>query len=201
MATVAVFVALGGTSYAVATGSIDSREIKNNSVKSGDLRNNNVRGKDVRQGTLRSGDVADGSLLEADFRMGELPAGPRGATGARGQPGAPGQDATNLFAYIRDDGDADTANVEYGSGVIGVDDDAPPGAGHYTVTFNRSLVNCVVVAAQGIGNPGGSGGASTIGPAHPDLFVGLSGASQVTVTFYNGSNVTTDTAFMITALC
>jgi hypothetical protein len=30
MATVAVFIALGVTSYAVATGSIDSREIKNN---------------------------------------------------------------------------------------------------------------------------------------------------------------------------
>ena len=33
-ATVAIFVALGGTSYAVATGSIDSRELKNNGVRS-----------------------------------------------------------------------------------------------------------------------------------------------------------------------
>jgi hypothetical protein len=90
MATVAVFVALGGTSYAVATGSIDSREIKNNSVKSADLRNNNVSGKDVRQGTLRSGDVADGSLLEKDFKAGELPAGARGETGAQGPPGISG---------------------------------------------------------------------------------------------------------------
>ena len=90
MATVAVFVALGGTSYAVATGSIDSREIKDNSVSSGDLRNNGVRGKDIRQGTLRSGDVADGSLLKRDFKAGELPAGPRGATGAQGTAGPQG---------------------------------------------------------------------------------------------------------------
>lgn len=58
----ALFIALGGTSYAVATGSIDSREIKNNVVSSKDLRNNGVRGVDVRNRTLRGGDVRPGSL-------------------------------------------------------------------------------------------------------------------------------------------
>ena len=43
MATVAVFVALDGTSYAIATGSIGSREIENNSVGTKDLRNSCVR--------------------------------------------------------------------------------------------------------------------------------------------------------------
>lgn len=90
VSTLCLFIVLGGTSYAVATGSIDSREIKNNSVASGDLRNNNLRGKDIRQGTLRSGDVANGSLLERDFKAGELPAGPRGATGGQGARGAQG---------------------------------------------------------------------------------------------------------------
>jgi hypothetical protein len=58
MATIAVFVALGGTSYAVATGSIDSREIKNNTVRSKDLRNGDVRGRDIRNGTIRDADIA-----------------------------------------------------------------------------------------------------------------------------------------------
>jgi hypothetical protein len=49
VAMIALFVALGGTSYAVATGSIDSREIKNNTI----------RGKDVRNGTLGSKDLGD----------------------------------------------------------------------------------------------------------------------------------------------
>jgi hypothetical protein len=80
---VALFVALGGTSYAVATGSIDSREIKNNTVRSKDvrnntvrskdLRNNNVRGKDIRNGTVRSRDVGNSSLLAEDFAPGQLP--------------------------------------------------------------------------------------------------------------------------------
>jgi hypothetical protein len=70
----ALFVALGGTSYAVGTGSIDSREIKNNTVRGRDLRNNDVRSADVR----------DGSLLRKDFRPGQLLAGPRGPQGPAG---------------------------------------------------------------------------------------------------------------------
>ena len=34
---ISLFVALGGVGYAAATGSIDSREIKNNSVRSKDV--------------------------------------------------------------------------------------------------------------------------------------------------------------------
>ena len=204
VASIALFIALGGTSYGLATGSIGSTEIKNDSVRSKDLRNNDVRGQDIRNGTIGSPDVTDGALLAQDFKAGQLPAGERGQQGERGpqgQPGTPGQDATKLFAYIRDFGTADIASVAYGSGVTAVDDDVPASAGHYTVTFNRSLVNCVVVAAQGIGNPSGPGSAATIGPAHPDVLVGAPGTNQASVTFYNGMNATADTAFMITALC
>jgi len=45
---IALFVSLGGVSYGVATGSIDSREIKNNSVRSKDIRNRTVVGRDIR---------------------------------------------------------------------------------------------------------------------------------------------------------
>jgi hypothetical protein len=74
---IAIFFALTGTSYAVATGSIDSREIRNNSVRSKDvrnnallsrdLRNNSVRSTDVREGTLTGTDVFDGGLTGADL--------------------------------------------------------------------------------------------------------------------------------------
>ena len=74
MATVAVFVALGGTSYAVATGSIDSREIKNNAVRSADIQNNQVStrdlsnnsasGRDIRNGTVTGSDVLESALGE-----------------------------------------------------------------------------------------------------------------------------------------
>ena len=46
----ALFVALGGTSYAVAT------------IGTSQVRNNSLRGKDVRNGTLTSRDVKKGSL-------------------------------------------------------------------------------------------------------------------------------------------
>ena len=85
MATLALFVALGGTSYAAATGSIDSREIKNNTI----------RGKDIRRGAVQSSDVKNGSLLSGDFRAGELPAGATGLRGLRGVQGVPGQDGTD----------------------------------------------------------------------------------------------------------
>src|SRR5918995_6164280 len=48
VACVALFVSLGGVSYGVATGFIDSREIKNNEVRSLDVRNNEIRTRDLR---------------------------------------------------------------------------------------------------------------------------------------------------------
>jgi hypothetical protein len=80
LALIALFVALGGTSYAAATGSIGSRAIKNNSVRSRDIRNNQVRSRDVR----------NFSLLKKDFKAGQLPAGPTGPQGPRGLTGAAG---------------------------------------------------------------------------------------------------------------
>jgi hypothetical protein len=180
MATVAVFVALGGTSYAIATGSIGSREIKNNSVASKDLRNNGVRGRDVR----------NGSLLAADFKAGQLPAGERGLQGV------PGQDATKLFAYIRDPGLASNAMVEYGSGVTGITD--PVGDNAYSVNFNRSVTNCVVLANAGIGDPGGS---SVGKAATPFISMNEGGPDGIVVYFTDPSGMIVDTAFMIAAFC
>jgi hypothetical protein len=78
VALLALFIALGGTSYGLATGAIDSREIKNNTV----------RDKDIRNGTIGTSDVKNGALLAQDFRHGDLPAG------EQGPPGPPGKDAT-----------------------------------------------------------------------------------------------------------
>jgi hypothetical protein len=62
IALLALFVSLGGVSYGVATGSINSREIKNNTVRSKDLRNNNTRSKDIRNGTLRNRDIFNDTI-------------------------------------------------------------------------------------------------------------------------------------------
>lgn len=62
----ALFVALGGTSYAVATGSIGSREIKNNSVRSKDVRNGSLTSRDVKRGSL-------GGRAVRESRLGKVP--------------------------------------------------------------------------------------------------------------------------------
>src|SRR5918992_1558514 len=69
IACVALFVSLGGVSYGLAKGSVDSREIKNNSVRSVDVRNNNLRSKDVRNNTLRTFDIRNNEVRGFDIRQ------------------------------------------------------------------------------------------------------------------------------------
>jgi hypothetical protein len=145
-------------------------------ITSNDIARNAIRAKHIRKNAVRTPKIKNGAVTRAKLA------------------------APTLFAFIRDFGGANTANIEYGKGVTAVTDDSGNN-GHYTVTFNRSLANCVVEAQQGIGNPAGSSGAATIGPAHPDVSVGFLDDGKADVTFYNGSNVTADTAFMITAFC
>jgi hypothetical protein len=72
LAGLALFVALGGVSYGVATGSISSREIENGTVQSRDVRDGALQGRDIANRTVRSRDVQDGSLSGTDLRDGSL---------------------------------------------------------------------------------------------------------------------------------
>jgi hypothetical protein len=78
MATLGVFLALGGTSYAALT--ITGRNVRNGSLT----------GRDVKNGSLGSADIGDRRLLAKDFKPGQLPSGPPGARGATGPAGPPG---------------------------------------------------------------------------------------------------------------
>lgn len=127
------------------------------------------------------------------------PQGPQGSQGPQGQQGPSGQDATKLFGYIHDSGAASTATLQYGSGVTAVND--PSGASAYTVTFDRSLVNCVVQATAGVGDPSGTT------PLAAGAYIPLvdmsaaAGSADVKATFLNHQGVLVDTSFMITAFC
>jgi hypothetical protein len=83
VAYLALFVALGGSSYAAIT--VTGRNVKNSSLTGKDVKNNSLSGSDVKN--LKSGDVANGSLLAQDFAAGELPAGPKGDKGTPGDTG------------------------------------------------------------------------------------------------------------------
>ena len=98
VASLALLVALGGSSYAaisigsgnIRNGSIRSEDIGTGQVHSSDILNNDVQGIDVRDGTIKTADVGDHSLLAKDFALGQLPAGAQGAKGDQGPPGNPG---------------------------------------------------------------------------------------------------------------
>lgn len=81
VATLALFAALGGSSYAAVA--ITGKQVRDGSLS----------GRDVHNGSLTGQDVREASLLAGDFKPGELPAGPQGPKGdpgPRGEQGLPG---------------------------------------------------------------------------------------------------------------
>jgi hypothetical protein len=81
-AYLALFLALGGTSYAVVN-------LPRNSVGAAELRPNAVRSSDVKNRSLKAIDFQRGSLLRSPTGVAG-PAGPGGPPGPAGAPGAPG---------------------------------------------------------------------------------------------------------------
>jgi hypothetical protein len=89
LALVALFVALGGVSYAAAT--IDGKSIQNNSIPGKKLKNKAITNKKVEPGTLaanRLTPAARASLKGAQGQQG--PAGQQGPPGLQGPQGPAG---------------------------------------------------------------------------------------------------------------
>jgi|GEM_PF-1103434 len=79
----ALFIALGGSSYAAF-------KLPRNSVRSENIRNGQVKAADLARDAVTGRAVKNRSLTAADFAPGQLPAGPRGPQGPQGQQGNPG---------------------------------------------------------------------------------------------------------------
>jgi hypothetical protein len=69
IALIALFVSLSGVSYGVATGFIDSREIKNNEIRSLDIRNNEIRTRDLRNNEVRGIDIRNSTVQSRDIAI------------------------------------------------------------------------------------------------------------------------------------
>lgn len=127
MATIAVFIALGGSSYAalkLPKGSVGATQLKRNAVT--------------------SPKVKPGSLLLSDFRKSQRsrlrgpqgPTGPQGSTGSQGPPGAAG----TATAYGRVAGTDPTPTIVSASpNVSGVKRGLFALAGRFCVTFDPPL--------------------------------------------------------------
>lgn len=88
VAYLALFIALGGTSYAATR--ITGAQIADNTIRGADIRDGSITARDIRTGSLRANLFAPGVLSPAVTTGTPGAAGPRGATGATGPAGPAG---------------------------------------------------------------------------------------------------------------
>ena len=91
MSVIAVFIALGGASYAAVN-------LPKNSVGTKQLKGKAVGTKQLKANAIKSNKVKDFSLRASDFGKGEIPSGPTGPMGLPGEDGQPG--ATGLQGAV-----------------------------------------------------------------------------------------------------
>jgi hypothetical protein len=138
VAMIALFVSLGGVSYGLATGVIDSREIRDNTIRSRDVRNGILTGRDMGRDRVGGGAVKESTLGTV--------------------PGASVADGTARFASVTADG-----VLARGRSVTSAARTSP---GRYQVIFDRDVRNCVFQAtiadAGAAAPPQGEIGASAL---------------------------------------
>ena len=180
MASAAVFVALGGTSYAVTAlprDSVGSRQIRSGAVGPAELRSGAVRSKEIRDHVIGLRDISLGARRSLRGRP--------GATGPRGPAGPP---LTSFTAAVDAAGSVRSATAEPIGGFN-------PGTGVYEIVFNRDFRACYAVASLGsaIDAPGSLPDAGEI--------VVFTTARGVIVRTRNSSGQPTGYPFHVIVLC
>jgi hypothetical protein len=99
VATLALFVAIGGTAAAGAAQSLlTGRQVKDDSLTGADIQNDSLTGADIRSGSLGSNVFS--SAARENLRGATGPAGPKGDTGAPGETGPQGPAGAGITATI-----------------------------------------------------------------------------------------------------
>lgn len=87
MATLAVFIALGGSAWALKANSVGPRELQRNAVRARHVKKRQIRTRHIKDGAVTRSKLADGLRGEPG------PRGPAGQTGPRGPEGPKGDPA------------------------------------------------------------------------------------------------------------
>jgi hypothetical protein len=127
MSTLAVFIALGGTTYAATAlprNSVGSAQIRPNAVSSSEIRNGSVRSSDIRDRSVTLRDIS--ASARASLRGAQGPAGPAG-------PGATTYRTAVNTGGGNPSGNARTVNHQGGTN-------------EYTVHFDRDVSACTYSA-------------------------------------------------------
>ena len=192
LALLALFVALGGTSFAagnalLARNSVGTAQVINGSLQTIDLRKDAL--KALKGNTGPRGPAGTQGAPGAPGAPGATGAqgvqGSPGATGAQGAPGAPGQPATKLFVAMDADG---TLTKNSGATLA-----TRAGAGVYRISFNTDIRNCVYLATSG------QDGGSFIEDYH--LYTSRTGTSTVNVAIFDAENNPLDRPFYLGVFC
>lgn len=129
IASVALFVSMGGVSYGLATGVIDGREIKNGSIRNPDFKNGTLRGQEAKPDGFGGGAIKESTLGQV--------------------PNAATAEGVSRFAVVADNGAAARARGATASR------HGAAGSGQYQVDFDRDIRGCAYNAT--IGDPGTGG--------------------------------------------
>lgn len=198
MATIAVFVALGGSGYAAISlprDSVGARELRSRSVGSAELQRGAVASSSVRDGALNLADLSASARDQLKGAAGVAgPAGPAGPTGAAGPKGDPGPQgvagvsAATEWAVIDDLGDRQ-AGTAVGPRVA-------PVVGERIVSFKRSVLGCAPVAtlAKVLGGTNRE-------PEPGRITVEITNDGRVRVRTYGSTGIAGDFGFHLIVVC
>ena len=181
VATLALFIALGGISYAAV-------KIPRNSIGTKHIKKGAITADKIRNGAIGSAKIRDGGVQTDD--LDELPEGEPGRDGLDGRdgfdgvdgtPGVPGPPANpEWWVVVKADG-----TLERGTAMT----TAKTGTGTYTVNFAGDRRGCGFVASMVDGAGSVAAGA------------GAAETTDVAVLTFDAAGVAADRAFNLTARC
>jgi hypothetical protein len=190
LALLALFLALGGTSFAASNAlqpknSVGTAQVINGSLQTIDLRKDALKALKGNTGP-RGPAGTPGAPGSPGATGAQGVQGSPGATGAQGAQGAPGQSATKLFVAM----DASGTPTKNSGATLAT----RAGAGVYRIAFNTDITNCVYLATGGQ-----DVGGSLVEDYH--LYTSRTATSTVNVEIFDANNDPLDLPFYLAVFC